>query len=169
MCVQYVVLFFYPADWTFVCPTEIHAFSDRVQEFKDLDCQVIGVSVDTANSHLAWAQTPRNKGGLGGCTFPLLGDVHKATSNAYGVVNTEVNDDAGLTFRGLFIISDKGILRSLTINDFPVGRSVDEVLRLVKAFKFTDEHGEVCPANWKPGSKTMIANPDDSKAYFESL
>lgn len=162
---KYVVLFFYPLDWTFVCPTEIIAFSDRIQEFKDLDVEVLGASIDSHFSHLHWINTPRNKGGLGELKYPLIADVTKAISKDYGVL-IEEGDNAGVALRGLFIISPEGVLRQMTVNDLPVGRSVDETLRLLKAFKFTDEHGEVCPANWAPGADTIKPNPKDSEEYF---
>ncbi|CAG9462785.1 unnamed protein product [Pedinophyceae sp. YPF-701] len=165
---KYVVLFFYPADWTFICPTEIHAFSDRIQEFKDINCEVLGCSVDNVHSHLHWAQTPRNKGGLGGCTFPLLSDITKSIAQDYGCL-VDFGDDAGLALRALYIISPTGVVRQATVNDMPVGRSIDETLRLVRAFQFTDEHGEVCPANWTPGAKTMKDDPVGSLDYFNSL
>eukprot|EP00798_Chlamydomonas_sp_ICE-L_P010656 gene10656-12336_t len=162
---KYLVVFFYPLDFTFVCPTEITAFSDRLDEFKKINAEVVGVSVDSEFSHLAWINTPRNKGGLGGCSYPLLADITKKVSEDYGVLV----EGAGIAFRGLFIISPTGILRQITVNDLPVGRSVDETLRLVQAFQFTDEHGEVCPAGWNPGAKTMKADPTGSKEYFDTL
>jgi len=158
---KYVVLFFYPLDFTFVCPTEIIAFSEAASRFKDVNCQVIACSTDSHFSHLAWTNTPRKEGGLGSMNIPLLADKSMAISKAYDVLN-----DDGIPFRGLYIIDEKGILRQITMNDLPVGRSVDEVLRLVQAFQFTDKHGEVCPANWKPGSATMKPDPEGSKAYF---
>ena len=160
-----MVLFFYPLDWTFVCPTEIIAFSDRVEEFKKIDVEVLGCSVDSAFSHLHWINTPRNKGGLGGLKYPLLADITKSIAKDYEVL-IEEGDDAGIALRGLFIISPEGKLRQKTVNDLPVGRSVDETLRLLNAFKFTDEHGEVCPANWQPGSDTIVPNVKDSEAFF---
>ncbi|XP_021076485.1 peroxiredoxin-2 [Mus pahari] len=138
---KYVVLFFYPLDFTFVCPTEIIAFSDHAEDFRN---------------------TPRKEGGLGPLNIPLLADVTKSLSQNYGVLKT----DEGIAYRGLFIIDAKGVLRQITVNDLPVGRSVDEALRLVQAFQYTDEHGEVCPAGWKPGSDTIKPNVDDSKEYF---
>jgi alkyl hydroperoxide reductase subunit AhpC len=160
---KYLVLFFYPLDFTFVCPTEICAFSDRAEEFRSINCEVVACSTDSAFSHLAWTQQPRNKGGLGDMNIPLLADKTLDIATRYGVLK----EDEGIAFRGLFIIDDKGNLRQITINDLPVGRSVDEVLRLVQAFQFTDKHGEVCPAGWKPGSDTMKPNPKDSKSYFQ--
>ncbi|KAG1664157.1 hypothetical protein FOA52_012238 [Chlamydomonas sp. UWO 241] len=165
---KYLVLYFYPLDFTFVCPTEICAFSDRVADFKAIGAEVVGVSVDSHFSHLAWSKSPRNQGGLGGCQYPLVADITKSIAKDYGVL-IEDGDDAGVALRGLFIISPTGILRQITINDLPVGRSVDETLRLVKAFQFTDEHGEVCPAGWTPGSKTMKPDPIKSQEYFGSI
>ncbi|KAJ8576600.1 hypothetical protein ON010_g2610 [Phytophthora cinnamomi] len=165
---QYVVLFFYPLDFTFVCPTEICAFSDRVEDFKKLNTQVIGASIDSKFSHLAWINTPRKKGGLGEMNIPLIADVSKDVSSKYEVLVQE-GEDKGVAFRGLFIIDQEGILRQITINDLPIGRNVDEVLRLIEAFQFHEEHGDVCPAGWKKGAKTMTANPKDSLKYFETV
>lgn len=162
---KYVVLFFYPLDFTFVCPTEIIAFSDRVKEFQNIKCEVIGASTDSHFTHLAWINQPRKQGGLGSLDIPLLADKSMSVARAYGVLHEE----SGIPFRGLFIIDGKGVLRQITVNDLPVGRSVDETLRLVQAFQYTDENGEVCPANWKPGSKTMVADPHKSQEYFGSV
>ncbi|CAD7684371.1 unnamed protein product [Nyctereutes procyonoides] len=159
---KYVVFFFYPLDFTFVCPTEIIAFSDRAEEFKKLNCQVIGASVDSHFCHLAWINTPKKQGGLGPMNIPLVSDPKRTIAQDYGVLKA----DEGISFRGLFIIDDKGILRQITVNDLPVGRSVDETLRLVQAFQFTDKHGEVCPAGWKPGSDTIKPDVQKSKEYF---
>jgi len=160
---KYLVLFFYPLDFTFVCPTEIIAFSDRVKEFKAIGAEVLGASVDSHFSHLAWTNTPRKAGGLGTLNIPLLSDLTHKISKDYGVYL----EDHGHTLRGLFIIDDKGVLRQITMNDLPVGRSVDETLRLVQAFQYTDAHGEVCPAGWKPGADTIIPTPSDKLKYFE--
>ncbi|XP_076147525.1 peroxiredoxin-2-like [Alosa pseudoharengus] len=148
---KYLILLFYPLDFTFVCPTEITAFSDRVEDFRAISTEIVACSVDSPVAHMAWASTPRKQGGLGPVTFPLLSDVTHQISKDYGVYLEE----RGHTLRGLFIIDGKGVLRQVTINDPPVGRSVDETLRLVQALQHTDEHGEVCPAGWKPGSKTI--------------
>ncbi|XKL66026.1 hypothetical protein PGB90_009446 [Kerria lacca] len=161
---KYLVLFFYPLDFTFVCPTEIIAFSDRIEEFRKIGCEVVAASTDSHFCHLAWVNTPRKEGGLGTMNIPLLADKSTNIAKAYGVYNEET----GVPFRGLFIIDEKGFLRQVTINDLPVGRSVDETLRLVQAFQFTDKHGEVCPANWKPGSKTMKADPKGAQEYFKN-
>ena len=136
---KYVVLFFYPLDFTFVCPTEIIAFSDRVAEFEALNCSVIACSTDSHFSHLAWCEKSRKAGGLGDMNIPLLADKSMAISRAYGVLK----EGDGIAFRGLFIIDGNGTLRQITVNDLPVGRDVDETLRLVQAFQFTDKHGEV--------------------------
>jgi peroxiredoxin 3 len=161
---KYLVLFFYPLDFTFVCPTEIIAFSERIKEFKDLDCEVVGVSVDSHFSHLAWSNTPRKQGGIGKIEYPLLADLTKNISKDYGVLLEE----SGISLRGLFIIDPNQVVRQITINDLPVGRSVDETLRLIKAFKFTDKHGEVCPANWdeKQNKATIKPDPKGSQEYF---
>ncbi|XP_053572007.1 peroxiredoxin-2 [Bombina bombina] len=159
---KYVVLFFYPLDFTFVCPTEIISFSERAGEFRKINCEVIAASVDSHFSHLAWVNVNRKDGGLGAMDIPLVSDLKRTMSQDYGVLK----EDDGVAYRGLFIIDNKGILRQITINDLPVGRSVDETLRLVQAFQYTDTHGEVCPAGWKPGSSTIIPNVKDSKAYF---
>ncbi|RPD56872.1 2-cysteine peroxiredoxin [Lentinus tigrinus ALCF2SS1-7] len=163
---QWVVLFFYPMDFTFVCPTEILAFNDALPQFKAINTAVIGASTDSHYTHLAWATQPRKAGGLGpDLKLPLLADKSMTVARDYGVLI----EDAGVALRGLFIIDPKGILRQITINDLPVGRSVEETLRLVKAFQFTDEHGEVCPANWTEGAKTMKADPKGSLEYFASV
>merc|ERR1712200_193699 len=160
---NYLVLFFYPLDFTFVCPTEIIEFSDRVEEFQKLNTAVVGASVDSHFSHLAWINTPRKKGGLGEMKIPLLADTPCDIAKRYGVLK----EDEGIAFRGLFIIDHNQNLRQITINDLPVGRSVDETLRLIQAFKYTDEFGEVCPAGWKPGSESMKADPKQSLEYFQ--
>ncbi|KAJ8316968.1 hypothetical protein KUTeg_004872 [Tegillarca granosa] len=162
---KYLVLFFYPLDFTFVCPTEIIAFSDSIKRFTELQTEVIGVSTDSHFSHLAWINTPRKNGGLGGLNFPLLSDFNKTISKDYGVLL----ENDGIALRGLFLIDPNGIVRQITINDLPVGRSVDEVIRLIQAFQFVDKHGEVCPANWKPDSATIKPDPEGSKKYFESV
>lgn len=160
---KYVVLFFYPLDFTFVCPTEIIAFSEHAEEFRKLGCEVIGASVDSHFSHLAWTNVPRKEGGLGPMNIPLVSDLKHTISKDYGVLKED-----GVAYRGLFIIDGKGILRQITINDLPVGRSVDEILRLVQAFQFTDKHGEVCPAGWRPGSSTIKPSVKESKEYFSA-
>jgi len=162
---KYLVLLFYPLDFTFVCPTEIIAFSDRVEEFRALNTEVVACSIDSHFTHLAWLKTPRKEGGLGPVKIPMLSDINHQISKDYGVFI----EDLGHALRGLFIIDGKGILRQITMNDLPVGRSVDETLRLVQAFQYTDKNGEVCPAGWKPGGATIIPNPEDKLKYFSKL
>lgn len=162
---QYVVLLFYPLDFTFVCPTELIAFSDKAKEFAGINCNVIGVSTDSEYSHLAWINTPRKDGGLGKLEFPLLSDYTKKITTDYDVLH-----EMGFAYRGIFIIDGSGKLRHMSVNDLPVGRSVTEALRLVKAFQFADKHGEVCPANWNPESNadTIKPSPRESKEYFRN-
>lgn len=148
-----------------MCPTEIIAFSDRAKEFRAINCELVGCSTDSHFTHLAWINTPRKDGGLGQLDIPLLADKTMNVARSYEVLN----EDTGIPYRGLFIIDGKQNLRQITVNDLPVGRSVDETLRLVQAFQYTDKHGEVCPANWKPGAKTMIADTNKSKEYFGSV
>ena len=158
---KYVLLFFYPLDFTFVCPTEIIAFSDRGAEFQKLGVQILGVSVDSAFSHLAWRNTPRNNGGLGNVSYPLIADLTKDIARDYDVLLPD-----GVALRGLFLIDPEGVVRHQVVNDLPLGRSVDEALRMVKALQFTEKHGEVCPANWQEGSRTIKPTVSESKAFF---
>ncbi|KAF8139029.1 thioredoxin-like protein [Boletus edulis] len=160
---KWVVLFFYPMDFTFVCPTEILAFNDVLPRFQELDAVVLGVSTDSQYSHFAWAQQPRKQGGLGpDLKLPLVADRNMQIARDYDVLIEE----EGISLRGLFIIDPKGIIRQITVNDLPVGRSVDETIRLLQAFQFTDKHGEVCPVGWTEGSKTIKADPKESLDYF---
>jgi alkyl hydroperoxide reductase subunit AhpC len=161
---KYVVVFFYPLDFTFVCPTEIIAFSDRVGEFEKRDTQVIGVSTDSKFSHLAWINTPRAQGGLGELKYPLVADLTKKISCEYGVLL-----EPGIALRGTFIIDKGGIVRHITINDLPLGRSVDETLRVLDALQFFEQHGEVCPAGWTPGCATIKPTISGSKEYFSKV
>ncbi len=158
---KYVILFFYPLDFTFVCPTEIIAFSERAKEFEDLGVQLLGVSIDSHFSHLAWRNTPRNQGGIGQIAYPLIADLDKKISEAYDVLL-----GAGIALRGLFLIDKEGVVQHQVVNNLPLGRSVDEALRMVKALQFVETHGEVCPANWQEGSRTIKPTPDDSKEFF---
>jgi len=160
---KYVLLFFYPLDFTFVCPTEIIAFSDAAKSFEALDVQLLGVSVDSHYSHLAWRNTPRNQGGLGQIDYPLIADLNKSIARSYDVL---VNDAVAL--RGLFLIDKAGVVRHQVVNDLPLGRSVDEALRMVKALQFVETNGEVCPANWKEGSRTIKPTVDKSKEFFQA-
>lgn len=163
---KYVVLFFYPLDFTFVCPTEIIAFSDRYEEFKAINTEVLGVSVDSEFSHLAWIQTDRKSGGLGELAYPLVSDIKKDISAAYNVLDP----DAGVALRGLFIIDKEGVIQHATINNLSFGRSVDETLRTLKAIQYVQTHpDEVCPAGWQPGEKTMNPDPVKAKVYFASV
>ncbi|KAG1146758.1 hypothetical protein G6F37_007514 [Rhizopus arrhizus] len=161
---KFLVMVFYPADFTFVCPTELLAFSDRIEDFRKLNAEVVGISVDNVHSHLAWTNVPRKQGGLGSINIPLVSDIKKEISTDYNVLIPE----EGLALRGLFVIDPKGTLRIANIHDLPIGRSVDETLRVIEAIKFTDEHGEVCPANWTKGEKTIKPDPKGSLEYFGS-
>ncbi|HJQ93245.1 MAG TPA: peroxiredoxin [Candidatus Thermoplasmatota archaeon] len=160
---KYTLLFFYPLDFTFVCPTEIIAFSDRVKEFESRGVQVVGVSVDSEYSHLAWKGTPRAQGGLGDIHYPLVADIKKQIATAYDTLA-----DDGTAFRGLFLVDQKGTVRHALVNDHPLGRSIDEALRIVDALQHHEKHGEVCPADWKPGEMAMVDDPVKSKRYFEA-
>ena len=160
---KYVVLFFYPLDFTFVCPTELLAFNDKLAEFRERGAEVIGVSVDSQFSHLKWKQTPRAEGGIEGVDYPLVADLTKQISRNYGVLL----EDEGVALRGLFLIDKDGILRHYLVNDLPLGRSVEEALRILDAIKFFETHGEVCPAEWHPGDPTIKPEPEASKEFFE--
>jgi peroxiredoxin (alkyl hydroperoxide reductase subunit C) len=159
---KYVVLFFYPLDFTFVCPTEIVAFNDKVAEFKKRNVQLLGVSVDSQFSHLAWINTPKKDGGLGGLDYPLVADLSKKIATDYDVLI----EGAGIALRGLFLIDKDGLVQHQVVNNLPLGRNVDEALRVVDALQFVEQYGEVCPANWNPGDKTMKADPEGSKEFF---
>ncbi|MBK9063526.1 MAG: peroxiredoxin [Acidobacteria bacterium] len=161
---KWVVLFFYPLDFTFVCPTEILAFSDRLGEFKKLGAEVLGASVDSKYSHLAWTEKRREEGGIKGLAYPLLEDLGKELAEEYGVLA----EDGKVALRGLFVIDPDGVVQHATINNLGVGRSVDETLRVLQAFQFVRENGEVCPADWKPGTKAMTADWEKSKEYFST-
>lgn len=161
---QFVILLFYPLDFTFVCPTELIAFSDRYQEFSDLNAVILGISVDSEYAHLAWTQAERHKGGVGSISYPLLSDQSKQISRAFNVLNED-----NVALRGLFIIDQDGILQHATINNLSFGRSVDEALRVMQAIQFTQQNGEVCPVNWHPGDKTMAPDPQKSLEYFEHV
>ena len=160
---KYVVLFFYPLDFTFVCPTEITAFADRYSEFAALNTEILGVSVDSKFSHLSWIQMDKKKGGLGGSLpYPLVSDISKQISADYGVLTAE-----HIALRGLFIIDREGVLQHSTINNLAFGRSVDETLRTLQALQYIQSNpGEVCPAGWTPGSKTMKPDQEGLKEYF---
>jgi peroxiredoxin (alkyl hydroperoxide reductase subunit C) len=158
---KHIVLFFYPLDFTFVCPTEIISFSERLKEFKDRGVEVLGVSIDSHFSHLAWRNTPRKEGGIGEIAYPLLADLDKSISRKYGVLL----EQPGIALRGLFVIDKMNVIRHITINDLPLGRNVDEVLRVVDALQFNEEHGEVCPADWHKGEDGMKPTEEGLKEY----
>lgn len=160
---SWVCLFFYPLDFTFVCPTEITAFDDSYKQFKELGCEVLGCSVDSQFSHLAWAQKERKQGGIGKLQFPLLADITKKIGRDYGVLL-----EGGVTLRGLFLINKEGKVVYQVTHDLGVGRNTDETLRVLKAFQEVERTGEVCPANWNSGKKTMKPDPVKSKEYFQS-
>ena len=159
-----VLLFFYPLNFTFVCPTEITAFSDRIEEFHQRDTEVVGVSVDSHFSHLAWIERERSQGGLGELRYPLVSDLTKKIASDYGVLLY-----GGVALRGLFFIDKQGVVRHVTINDLPLGRSVDEALRVIDAYQHFEKHGEVCPADWKPGRATIKPGVAESKEYFAQV
>ena len=159
---KYVVLFFYPLDFTFVCPTEIIAFDQQIQEFEKRNTQVIGVSVDSQFSHFAWRETDRTKGGIGKIKYPLVADLTKKIASDYGVLL-----DDGVALRGLFLIDLQGVIRHQLVNDLPLGRSIDEAIRMVDALQTFEKVGEVCPANFKPGDKTMKTSQQGLAEYFK--
>ncbi|MFQ5451365.1 MAG: peroxiredoxin [Nitrospinaceae bacterium] len=159
---KYVILFFYPLDFTFVCPTEIIAFSAKHESFKKRNTEILGVSIDSQFSHLAWRNTDRKKGGLGEINYPLIADVTKQISKDYGVLS-----DIGVAFRGLFLIDKEGIVQHQLINNLPLGRNIDEALRMVEALQYFEKNGEVCPANWTEGEDGMKPDPKGSLDYFK--
>lgn len=158
---QYVLLYFYPLDFTFVCPSEILAFNSKVAEFKERNVQLLGVSIDSHFSHLAWRNTPVDKGGIGQIDYPLIADVTKNIARDYGVLFNE-----SIALRGLFLIDKAGIVQHSTINNLPLGRNVEEALRMVDALQYTEQHGEVCPANWKKGEEAMKPTADGVADYL---
>jgi peroxiredoxin 2/4 len=155
------VLFFYPLDFTFVCPSEIIAFSHRIEDFKSRGVNVIGVSVDSQFSHFAWRETPVNNGGIGRIKYPLVADLTKQISKDYDVLFGEA-----VALRGSFLIDGKGVIRHAVINDLPLGRNIDEMIRMVDAMQFTDEHGEVCAAGWMKGDEGMKATTEGVAEYL---
>lgn len=158
---KYVVLFFYPLDFTFVCPTELIALSERIDEFEARGVQVLGVSVDSPYAHMAWRNTPRKKGGIGEINYPLVSDLDKSICKKYGVLL----EKPGIALRGLFIMDKLGKLRHITVNDLPLGRNVDEILRVLDAIQFNEKHGEVCPANWHKGEEGMKPTQTGLESY----
>lgn len=160
-----VVFFFYPLNFTFVCPTELHAFQNAIEEFEARQTQVIACSVDSAYSHHAWLNTPKNRGGIAGVEYPIVSDINKTISTDYGVLIPE----QGIALRGLFLIDKEGIVRHQTINDLPLGRSVGEVLRMIDALTHFEIYGEVCPANWSVGEKSMKPNREDLERFYAEV
>ncbi|MGH8437091.1 MAG: peroxiredoxin [Pseudomonas sp.] len=158
---KYGLVFFYPLDFTFVCPSELIALDNRIPEFKARNVEVIGVSIDSHFTHNAWRNTPVDKGGIGQVQYTLAADVKHEIAKAYDVESAD-----GVALRGAFLIDLNGVVRSQIVNDLPLGRNMDELLRLVDALQFTEEHGEVCPANWKKGDKGMTATPDGVATYL---
>lgn len=159
---KYVVLFFYPLDFTFVCPSEIIAFDTALARFEKKNAAVIGVSVDSHFTHLAWKNTPRKEGGIGPVKYPIVSDLTKQISRDYGVLL----EGAGVALRGLFIIDKAGVVRHALVNDLPLGRSVDEAIRVLDALQFVEEHGEVCPANWHEGQEAMKPTAEGVASYL---
>lgn len=172
---KHVVLFFYPKDFTFVCPTELHAFQEKLAEFEKRNVAVVACSTDTEQSHWGWLQTPKDKGGIQGVTYPIVADTTKTISMNFDVLSGEYEIDENnnlvangpmIAFRGLFLIDKNGVIRHLLINDLPLGRSVEEALRMVDALQFNEENGEVCPANWVKGKEAMKATHNGVADYL---
>ncbi len=172
---KYVVLFFYPKDFTFVCPTELHRFQDEIAEFESRNVQVVGCSTDTEFSHWAWLQTPKNKGGIQGVNYPLVADTNKTISNDYDVLAGEYTEDEEgnlavdgemVAYRGLFLIDKEGIVQHQVVNNMPLGRSVKECLRIIDALQHFEEHGEVCPMDWQKGDDAMTATHEGVSGYL---
>ena len=159
---KYVVLFFYPLDFTFVCPTELHAFNEKLEEFKAKNVEVVAVSTDSWFSHAAWLATPKTKGGIEGVAYPIVSDFNKTISADYDVLL-----EGGMALRGLFLIDKEGVVQHQVINNLPLGRNVDEALRMVDALQYTETNGEVCPANWTEGEEAMTPNTDGLEKYFD--
>ena len=159
---KYVVLFFYPLDFTFVCPTEILEFNRKLADFKELGAEVVGVSVDSQFTHLAWKNTPVDAGGIGDVQYPLVADLTKQISRDYGVLF----EDAGVAFRGTFLIDKEGVVKHAVVNDLGLGRNIDEALRMVSALRHHETHGEVCPANWNDGDDAMTPTPEGVANYL---
>ena len=172
---KHVVFFFYPKDFTFVCPTELHAFQEKLAEFESRNCAVVACSTDTEESHWGWLQMEKNAGGIKGITYPIVADVSKTISDNYGVLAGEYDYDVDgnlvangpmIAYRGLFLIDKNGVVMHQLVNNFPLGRNVEEALRMVDALQFFEENGEVCPANWSKGSEGMKANHEGVADYL---
>lgn len=161
---KYVVLFFYPLDFTFVCPSEIIAFDRKLEAFRERNCELVGVSIDSAYSHFAWKNTNRDCGGIGDIQFPLVADIKKQISRDYGVLF-----DDSVALRGLFLIDKEGVVRHSVVNDLPLGRDVDEAIRMVDALQFFEQNGEVCPANWHKGDAGMTPTAEGVAEYLSNL
>jgi peroxiredoxin (alkyl hydroperoxide reductase subunit C) len=161
---KYVVLFFYPLDFTFVCPTELHAFQEKLAEFKKRDAEVIGVSVDSKFSHLAWLNTPVKQGGIQGVTYPIVADINKTIAADYDVLV----EGAGIAYRGLFLIDKNGVVQHQVVNALGLGRNISEALRMLEALQYLEKHGEVCPANWTEGEKGMKPDQGGLKDWFKN-
>lgn len=159
---KFVVLFFYPLDFTFVCPTELHAFQDHLAEFKKRGAELIACSIDSPYCHLAWLQLPKKRGGIEGVKYPIVSDINKTIATDYGVLSAQ----DGVALRGLFLIDKQGIVRHQVVNDLPIGRSVEEILRVIDALSHHEEHGEVCPANWQAGRKALKPTAEALESYF---
>lgn len=159
---MYKVLVFYPLDFTFVCPTELHALQDKIDEFKKRNCMVIGISVDSVYSHFAWLNMPKEQGGIQGVSFPLVSDLTKSISQAYGVLNEE----EGIAWRGLFVLDQKNIIQAIHVYAGPLGRSSDEIIRILDALQFVETHGEVCPADWQPGQEALKPTAAGVRSFF---
>ena len=172
---KYVILFFYPKDFTFVCPSELFAFQEKLEEFKSKNVEVIGVSTDTEQSHWGWLQMPKNKGGIEGVTYPLVADTNKTISSNYDVLagDFDWNDEGEMiaegeliAYRGLFLIDKEGVIQHQLVNNFPLGRNVDEAIRILDALQFHEKHGEVCPANWVQGKEAMKPSHEGAADYL---
>lgn len=174
---KHVILFFYPKDFTFVCPTELHAFQEKLELFKEKGVEVVAVSTDTEQSHWGWLQLPKGQGGIQGVTYPIVADTNKTISSNYDVLAGEYDYNENnelvavgemIAYRGLFLIDKEGIVKHQLVNDLPLGRNVDEALRMVDALQFFEENGEVCPANWSEGKEGMSATHDGVATYLSA-
>lgn len=158
---RYVVLFFWPLDFTFVCPSEIIAHDSRIDRFRELGAEVVGVSIDSQFTHYAWRRTPVNQGGIGEVRFPMVADVKHEICRAYGIEHED-----GVALRGSFLVDREGVVQHQVVNNLPLGRNVDEMVRMLEALQFTEEHGEVCPAGWSKGQEGMVASPQGVAEYL---
>ncbi len=161
---QHTIVFWYPLDFTFVCPTELVAFDQAMGAFRNRNCKVVAASVDSAHCHAAWRRTPLNDGGIGEVSYPMIADVKRELSTALGIVS-----EGGVTFRATYLLDAKGIVRHMLVNDLPLGRNVEETLRMVDALQFFEQHGEVCPANWKQGQSGMAPTRESTASHLSSV